>query len=259
METLTSEVKVAIKWFDTNRMEANSSKFQAITVNAAEDPRAHINLGDKVIIAESTVKLLGVHLDDHLNFNQQTKELCRKAASQLNVLQRLARHLDQGCRMSIFRAFILTHFNYCALVWHFCGATNTKKLERIQCRALRFVFLDFNSDYTTLLVRAGLPTLELARKREILVEVYKAVMHLSPPFMWGVFTQKLTRYNLRNSNQLNIPHSNTTKYGLRSFSTYGATLWNSLPGHIKSCGDLNSFKTCMQTWQDIPCKCNMCK
>ena len=116
--------------------------------------------------------------------------------------------------MSIFRAFILTHFNYCALVWHFCGATNTKKLERIQCRALRFVFLDFNSDYTTLLVRAGLPTRELARKREILVEVYKAVMHLSPPFMWGVFTQKLTRYNLRNSNQLNIPHSNTTKYGL---------------------------------------------
>ena len=90
METLTSEVKVAIKWFDTNRMEANPSKFQAITVNAAEDPRAHINLGDKVIIAESTVKLLGVHLDDHLNFNQQTKELCRKAASQLNVLQRLA-------------------------------------------------------------------------------------------------------------------------------------------------------------------------
>ena len=259
VETLTSEVKVAIKWFDTNRMEANPSKFQAITVNAAEDPRAHINLGDKVIIAESTVKLLGVHLDDHLNFNQQTKELCRKAASQLNVLQRLARHLDQGCRMSIFRAFILTHFNYCALVWHFCGATNTKKLERIQCRALRFVFLDFNSDYTTLLVRAGLPTLELARKREILVEVYKAVMHLSPPFMWGLFTQKLTRYNLRNSNQLNIPHSNTTKYGLRSFSTYGATLWNSLPGHIKSCGDLNSFKTCMQTWQDIPCKCNMCK
>ena len=162
--------------------------------------------------------------------------------------------------MSIFRAFILTHFNYCALVWHFCGATNTEKLERIQCRALRFVFLDFNSDYTTLLDRAGLPTLELAWKREILVEVYKAVMHLSPPFMWGLFTQKLlTSYNLRNSNKLYIPHLNTTKFGLRSFSAYGATLWNSLPGHIKSCGDLNSFKTCMKTWQDIPRKCNMCK
>ena len=240
-------------------VEANPSKFQAITINAEEDPRAQINIGDKAIITESTVKLLGVHLDDHLNFNQQTKQLCRKAASQLNVLRRLARHLDQGCRMSIFRAFILTHLNYCALVWHFCGATNAKKLERIQCRALRFVFLDFNSYYATLLDRAGLPTPELARKREILVEVYKAVMHLSPPFMWDLFTTKLTSYNLRNSNQLYIPHSNMTKYGLGSFSAYGATLWHSMPGHIKSCGDLNSFKTCMKTLQDIPCKCSMCK
>ena len=146
----------------------------------------------------------------------------------------------------------------CDRVDHFCGATNAKKLERIQCWALRFVFLDFNSDYATLLDRAGLPTLELARKREILVEVYKAVMHLSPPFMWDLFTPKLTNYNLRNSNQLYIPHSNTTKYGLRSFSAYGATLWKSPTGHIKSCGDLNSFKTCMKTWQDIPCKCSMC-
>ena len=99
--TLTSEVKVAIKWFDTNMMEANPSKFKATTINAAEDPRAQINIGDKAIITERTVKLLGVHLDDHLNFNQQTKELCRKAASQLNVLQRLTRHLDQGCRVHL--------------------------------------------------------------------------------------------------------------------------------------------------------------
>ena len=90
-----------IKWFDTNMMEANPSKFQAITINAAEDPRAQIDIGDKAIITESTAKLFGVHLDDHLNFNQQTKELCRKAASQLNVLQRLARHLDQGCRVHL--------------------------------------------------------------------------------------------------------------------------------------------------------------
>ena len=41
VETPTSEVKVAIKWFDTNRMEANHNKFQTINVNAAEDPRAY--------------------------------------------------------------------------------------------------------------------------------------------------------------------------------------------------------------------------
>ena len=160
--------------------------------------------------------------------------------------------------MSIFRAFILTHFNYCALVWPF-AVQQSQRNSSASNGELHFVFLDFNSDYTTLLDRAGLPTLELARKREILIEVYKAVMHLSPPFMWGLFTQKFTSYNVRKSNKLYIPHLNTTKYGLRSFSAHGATLWNPLPGHIKSCGNLSSLKTCMQTWQDILCRCNMCK
>ena len=84
--------------------------------------------------------------------------------------------------------------------------------------------------------------------------------HLSPPFMWSLFRPKLTSYNLINSNKLYIPHMNTTKCGLRSFSAYGSTLWISLPGQsIKLCGDLKSCKTCMKTWQGIPGKCNMCK
>ena len=42
------------------------------------------------ITAEETVKLLGVHLGENINLNRQIEEFCRKAASQLNVLQRLA-------------------------------------------------------------------------------------------------------------------------------------------------------------------------
>ena len=149
----------------------NPGKFQAIILKEPSDSRTTLTVGNTTITTDESVKLLGVHLDRHLDFNKQIKELCRKAACQLNVLQRLARHLDQEGRMAIFRAFIISHFNYCPLVWHFCGATNTKKLERIQFRALRFVFLDFESDYETLLDRAGLPTLELSRKRAILMDV----------------------------------------------------------------------------------------
>ena len=161
--------------------------------------------------------------------------------------------------MAIFRAFIMSHFNYCPLVWHFCGATNTKKLERIQFRALRFVFLDFESDYATLLDRAGLPTLELSRKRAILIDIFKNLMHQSPAFMWNCYKPKHINYNLRNTNTLCIPHSKTTKYGLQTLTAYGAKLWNSLPNNIKSCTDLNHFKSAIETWQEPRCKCRMCR
>ena len=104
------------------------------------------------------------------------------------------------------------------MVWHFCGATNTKKLERIQFRALRFVFLDFESDYATLLDRAGLPTLELSRKRAILIDIFKNLMHQSPAFMWNSYKPKHINYNLRNTNKLCIPHSKTTRYGLQTLT-----------------------------------------
>ena len=52
-------------------------------------------VGNTIITTDESVKHIGVHLDRHPDFNKQIKELCRKAACQLNVLQRLARHLDQ--------------------------------------------------------------------------------------------------------------------------------------------------------------------
>ena len=156
--------------------------------------------------------------------------------------------------MAIFRAFIISHFNYCPLVWHFCGATNTKKLERIQFRALRCVFLDFESGYETLLDRARMPM-----KRVILIDVYKNVMHQSPAFVWDSYKPKLINYSLRNANTLCIPHSKTTRYGLQSLTICGAKLWNSLPNNTKSYTNLSRLKSAIGTWHDRQCKCKMCR
>ena len=115
--TLMAESATAMKWFETNMMQANPSKFHAIILKEPSVSRTTLTVGNTVMTTDESAKLLGVHLDRHLDFNKQIKELCRKAARQLNVLQRLARHLDQEGRMAIFRAFIMSHFNYC--LW--CG------------------------------------------------------------------------------------------------------------------------------------------
>jgi predicted nuclease of predicted toxin-antitoxin system len=40
----------------------------------------------------------------------------------------------------------MSNFNYCLIAWHFCGETNTRKIEKIQERALRFIYEDYKSD-----------------------------------------------------------------------------------------------------------------
>ncbi len=42
------------------------------------------------------------------------------------------------------------NYNYCPLVWHICGIQNSRNLEKIQERAVRFVYEDYESTYDIL-------------------------------------------------------------------------------------------------------------
>ena len=122
-------------------------------------------------------------ISDNTHFHQHVSILCRKAGARLRILQRLSSYIDEHYRMTIFRPFVL--INYCSLVWNFREAAHTSKMERIQFRALKFIYNDVSTSYEELLARANLPTLELHRKREILVEVFKSVDNISPYILCG--------------------------------------------------------------------------
>ena len=222
------------------------------------DDSTNIPIRDNIVPSAKQVKLLGVTIDDRLDFHQHVSIICRRAGAQLRILQRLSSYIDEHSRMSIFRCFVLSNFNYCSLVWNFCGAEYTSKMERIQFRALKFVYNDFNTSYTELLARANLPTLQLHRKREILVEVFKSVNKMSPSFMWDLFKVKDITYNLRSNRNVCLNHCRTKRYGLDSLSYHGAHLWNLLPNDMKKCKDLDIFKASVRNWNEPMCKCRMC-
>ena len=144
-------------------------------------------------------------------------------------------------------------------MWHSCGASNTYKQEKIQYRALKFVFNDFTSSYEVLLHKANLPTLELSRIRNIALEVFKAIHKLNPSFINNMFSDNVHThsYNLR-KDSLRHTHKRTRNYGLHSFNHVGVTVWNSLPGNIRICDNYKAFKALIKTWSGLKCKCAFC-
>jgi hypothetical protein len=66
------------------------------------------------------------------------------------------------------------------LAWHFCNKNNTSKLEKIQERALQFIYDDFVSSYDELLVKAKIPSLKIRRMRTMAIECFKISNKLSP-------------------------------------------------------------------------------
>ena len=56
-------------------------------------------------------------------------------------------------RMKLYQAYIVPHFNYGAETRHFCSKRASDKLEKINKRALCFVYWDNSSSYEILLQR----------------------------------------------------------------------------------------------------------
>ena len=171
-QNVLQSANVMLKWFKENYLQANPSKFQFIVFDKTNISRT-LNLDDNEIMSEQCVKLLGVNIDKNLNFSSHVSATCKKAGKQLNVLSRLSVCLDVEAKLLILQTFILSHFNYCPIVWHFCSREDLRKIEKIQKRALRYVYNDFTSTYSELRCKANKPLLYTQRLKQILIQVYQ--------------------------------------------------------------------------------------
>ena len=205
---------------------------------------------------EETVKPLGIEIDYQLNFDIHISSICRKASQQLNILKRLGRYLDRLSKLTIFHTFFLSNFNFCPLAWHFCTDKNSKKLEKVQERALRFVYDDYTSSYINLLEKALVPSLQIRRIRTMALETYKIVNKLAPVCLHDLVNVKNSKYAFRYSNILDVPEVRTTRYDKKSFMFAAATLWNDLPNHFRTENSFNHFKSLIQSWNGSVCRCS---
>ena len=148
-------------------MQANPEKYQAIFLAPG-----HEKVQTDFSIVNINIKPLGVELDDKLEFDIQVSSMCKKATKQLNALKRIGHLLDESSRLTISHAYIMSNFNYCLLVWHFCSKNNLYKLEKMQDRALRLVYRDYKNSYKELLDQAKLQSLHLCRLRSLATDIH---------------------------------------------------------------------------------------
>ena len=243
IQKLVADGNISIDWFSPNDMQANPSKFQFLTTN---DCNISLSIYGATIEQDKVVKLLGVHIDNKLDFKFHVSEVCRKAGRQLNALRRQSKLLNFRARMKVFNSFIRAHLNFCPLVWVNRNKTDLSRLEKVQERALRLVFNDKGSSYTDLLQRARVPSVLVRWKRLLLIEVFKALNGVSPPYIQELFREKDVPYNLRSSKIVIQPRCKTTTHGISSLSYQGAKLWNNLPENVKGAPSVKEFKTLVE-------------
>ena len=91
---------------------------------------------------ESINSLLGVVLDNKLNFSEHVKLMCSKPNSKIGVLTKMRKLEPEKTKWRLFKSVILPGLKYCLIVRLFIRASDKRKLERMQEKRLRAVFND---------------------------------------------------------------------------------------------------------------------
>ena len=85
---------------------------------------------------------------------------------------------------------------------------------------------------------------------KILVIVFRALRDRTPTYIASLITPYVPRRALRSADRalLVVPRHNLERYGRRSFSRAGPTLWNALPEDLCSTECINKFKAQLKTF-----------
>ena len=141
--TLKHESELAVKWFTDNQMLVNPDKFQEMILPNSRNSKNYGPVKSETesekIETKNTVKLLGITIDNKLNFEEHICELCKKASMQLNAISRLKKFIGKEQKEAFINSFIFSNFNYCPLVWYFCSCKSSQKIEKIQLRGRRII------------------------------------------------------------------------------------------------------------------------
>ena len=135
------------------------------------------------------------------------------------MLLRIRQFVPKSTLLRIYNAIVLSHFDYCSLVWDNCCEYLTDKLQKLQHRAARIITgrtYDVSSD--DVLKELNWEPLKQRYKINKTIFMHKVRNDIMPSFLTNLFKIKINdRYDLRSNNNnyvLGKPKTNFMKKAL---------------------------------------------
>ena len=202
LKALESETSIVLNWFKTNEMKPNNDKCHLIVPvvnNRSYSSKYFIYLGSELLENEDSVKLLGVQIDEKLNFEEHVTNLLKKGNQKLHALMRISKYLEEDKLKVIMKTFIESQFNYCPLIWMCHSRILNNKINKLHERALRVVYKNKELTFEQLLLKDNSFTIHDRNLQKLALEMYKVKYDICPVPVQQIFEKSLldtkdTRY-----------------------------------------------------------------
>ena len=235
----------------------NAGKCHLLVTN--HDADVSVNIDGEIIKGSKSVKLLGLYIDNKLDFNEHISKICKTVSLKLHALTRISPYLNIERLRIIMKAFIESQFSYCPLIWMFHSQTLNNRINRLHERALRLVYKNSISTFEELLEKDNSFTVHHRNLQKLVTEIYKAKHNLSPPFMKEIFRDSINPYNLHRNPEFKNSNIHSVSNGSETISFRGPKTWALVPDYIKNSKSLTEFKSQIRNWKPVGCMCRLCK
>ena len=146
--TLNHDITKLTQWFFVNHLQVNAAKTQAMTLGKSQF-LYHFSVEDQILDIEPTLKILGVTLDKDLNYKPHVDIMLKKAYAKIAASHKIKRLVPSNVMITLYKAYVLTNFEYCSPLLLGILRTLNNKLERANHYALRCI-LNLGNSVTTL-------------------------------------------------------------------------------------------------------------
>ena len=240
-------------------MVLKPDKCSFMLLGVDDDLQTNLVCGNETLKNSKQEKVLGVTIDNKLNFKTHLLNITKNANIKFKALTRAKKYMTADKKKCIFSSFIKSQFTYCPLLWMFCTKHSIGRINSIHERCLRLIQQNFASDFEVLLENANEKQVHQKCIELLMIEVYKYLNGLSPDIMNEIFKLRENTYNLRNFHIFESENPRTKRFGLDCIAYRASQLWKNVPVEIRNSNSLTVFKEKIKKVPLILCSCNCCR
>ena len=247
-------ISLAQGWYSSNSMKNNTDKSEVLIINTKNTRNLKtINIRVKEgkkkmkIHPKPYVEILGVKIDDKLNWSKHIAAVKKKAFNTIRNIHRINPMLPIKYRIFLYVTLVTPILDYADVIWSHCGENQMKNLQRAQNFAVKSIVGKRKRDSTTDAF-SKLRFLNLSQRQTIHEATFalKSLLDINPTHINHNYLNLLPINDNRSSMQgkLNLPIHNTVRYeNCPLYKTIKSL--NSVPDHIPR-HNIKVFKTNFQ-------------
>ena len=242
-------------WSTSNKMHIHYQKTSCMTIGTRQRLDGTDNLDIKAdninIRSVSNQKLLGLHIDENLNWNTHIDNRCKVVSSKISQLRQLAEYVPLQVQKQFYQGYILPLLDYGSITWGSTSTANIERLSKLQKRAARIILkADFDTPSVLMFQELDWLSVRSRIKYNKAVTIYKALNNMTPDYITKLLIPMSQTHSLNirsgQNGTLYTPLARTSLYS-GAFPSSAPNLWNSFPQEVRNSRSLSAFKRNVRT------------